>query len=66
MCQYLLYSTGPETPPRKMFWGCFTLNDTGRLCTSDGMMKPTKYLEILEKGLVSTMQKSFSDGNATF
>ena len=49
-----------------MFWGCFTLNDTGRLCTSEGMMKPTYYLEILEKDLVSTMQKSFSDGNGIF
>ena len=29
-------------------------------------MKPTKYLEILEKHLVSTMQKSFSDGNGLF
>ena len=26
-----------------MFWGCFTLNDTGRLCTSEGMMKLTKF-----------------------
>ena len=32
-----------------MFWGCFTVNDTGRLCPSEGMMKSTKYLEILEK-----------------
>ena len=56
----------PKHPPKKMFWGCFTLNDTGRLCTSEGMMKPTIYLEILEKHLVSTMQKSFSDGNDIF
>ena len=30
-------------PLKKMFWGCFTLNDTGRLCTSEGMMKLTKF-----------------------
>ena len=56
----------PKHPPKKMFWGCFTFNDTGRLCTSKGMIKPTKYLEILEKDLVPTMQKSFSDGNGIF
>ena len=56
----------PKHPPKKMFWGCFTLNDTGRLCPSEGMMKPTKYLEILEKDLVSTMQKLFSDDNGSF
>ena len=56
----------PKHSQKKMFWGCFTLNDTGRLCTSEGMMKSTKYQEILEKDLVSTMQKSFSDGNGIF
>ena len=33
----------PKHPLKKMFWGCFTLNDTGRLCTSEGMMKLTKF-----------------------
>ena len=31
----------PKHPLKKMFRGCFTLNDTGRLCTSEGMMKST-------------------------
>ena len=33
----------PKHPLKKMFWGCFTLSDTGRLCTSEGMMKLTKF-----------------------
>ena len=33
----------PKHPLKKMFWGCFTLNDTGRLCTSERMMKSTKF-----------------------
>ena len=33
----------PKHPSKKMFWGCFTLNHTGRLCTSEGMMKSTKF-----------------------
>ena len=33
----------PKHPLKKMFRGCFTLNDIGRLCTSEGMMKLTKF-----------------------
>ena len=54
-------------PPKKMFWGCFTLNDTGRLCTNEGMNgKQLNTWKFLEQDLVSTMQKSFSDGNGIF
>ena len=38
---YILQAS--KHPLKKMFWGCFTLNDTGRLCTSEGMMKLTKF-----------------------
>ena len=56
----------PKHPLKKMFWGCFTLNGTGRLRPSEGMMNSPKYLEILEKNMVPTTQKSFSDGNGIF
>ena len=56
----------PKHPPKKMFWGCFTFNGTGRLCPVKGMMNSTKYRKVLEKKLVLTMQKFFPDGNGIF
>ena len=56
----------PKHPPKKMFWGCFTLKGTSRLCPIEGMMNSTKYQEILETKLVPSMQQSFADGNGIF
>ena len=70
--QYLSYSTGSETPPKEMFWGCcFTLNGTGRLCPSEEMMNSTKYLEIWKKlgsnnaKIIFRWQWYFSAGQCT-
>ena len=37
----------PKYPLKKMFWGCFTFQGTGRLCPVEGMMNSTKYHEML-------------------
>jgi transposase len=39
-----------------MVWGCITARGVGRLCRIDGTMTAVKYTEILEDGLLGTLQ----------
>ena len=56
----------PKHPLEKMFWGCFTFNGTGRLCSIEVKMNSVKYQEILAIKLVPSMQKSFPDESGIF
>ena len=56
----------PKHPPKKMFWGSFSANGTGRLISVEGMMNSDKYKAVLETHLLPTMRRDFPDGDGIF
>ena len=74
--QYVRRSDGEELKPchiqqyvkhpeKQMFWGCFSYHGVGQLRPITGMMNSTKYIEILQKSVLPTLN-SMAEDNPIF
>ena len=49
-----------------MFWGSFSYYGIGSLVPIDGMINTEKYLQVLEKKVVTDLPNTFPDGSGVF
>ena len=52
--------------PKKMFWGCFSINGPGPLVPVDGMMNSYKAIEVVRRQVICTLTDKWSEGNSIF
>jgi hypothetical protein len=53
-------------PPKKMFWGCFSVQGTGGLLPVEGMMNSTKYEAVVKRKVIPVLRKRWPDGSGVF
>lgn len=56
----------PKHPPKKMFWGSFTVKGPGRLIPVEGTMRSQQYEDVLRTHLIPTISRDFPQGGAIF
>ena len=56
----------PNTPPKKMFWGCFCYYGVGPLEPIEGVINSEKYLDVLTKKVKSEMARKFPESSGIF
>lgn len=56
----------PKHPPKKMFWGCFSVSGTECLVPVEGMMNSASYEFILNRKVLPTMSKLWPNGDCVF
>lgn len=49
-----------------MFWGRFSIHGPGPLVPADGMMNSYKYIEVVRRQVIRTVNDKWSEGNGIF
>ena len=53
-------------PQKKMIWRCFSYYGIGSLHPVKGMMRSPQYIEVVQRRVISEMNRLFPDGSGVF